>query len=163
MGNLNIQYGTNGQAITCSLAPGGTGLANGSSRQSTVIDNTSNLFIDAFVSITIKSGASGTSSTGTVSVYFYGTVDGGSNYTDACTGSDASFTPTSPTNLRGPYVMNVVANAVSYNGGPWSVASFFGGTLPAKWGIVITNNSGAALDTTEANHIKKYQGVSGQY
>lgn len=57
----------------------------------------------------------------------------------------------------------VIANATSYPGGPWSVASAFGGSLPAEWGIIVDNESGAALDSTEGNHLKLYQPVYGQY
>lgn len=162
-GNITSKYGTSNQAITCSLAPGGTGLANNGARASTAIDNTSNLFMDALVFITIKSAAASTSATGSVNVYAYGTSDGGSNYTEAATGTDASITLTSPPNARLIGILNVVANAVSYKAGPFSVAAAFGGVLPDHWGIIIENKSGAALDTTEGNHLKVYQGVEAQY
>ncbi len=113
--------------------------------------------------VQIKTGGSGTTANGFVAVYAYGTVDGGTTYTDGATGSDAAFTPTSPTNLRLLGVINCVANATTYKGGPFSVAAAFGGTLPQKWGIVITNQTGGTLDSTEGNHLKLYQGVYGQY
>ena len=159
MSNLNIQYGTSNQAITVTLAS----LTSGSSRQSAVVDNSTNQFIDALVAVNIKSGASNTAANGYVAIYAYGTADGGTDYTDGATGSDAAFTPTSPTNLRLVGIINVVANAVTYKGGPFSVAAAFGGSLPQKWGIVVSNQSGGTLDATEGNFLKIYQGVYGQY
>lgn len=162
-GDIKIKYGSSNQAITCQLAPSGTGLANNGARASTAIDNTTNLFADALVSVQVKTGGSGVSSTGTVNVYAYGTSDGGTTYTDGATGSDAAITLTSPPNARLIGVINCVANATTYKGGPFSVAAAFGGSLPDHWGIVIENKTGAALDTTEGNHLKTYQGVQSQY
>lgn len=152
-------YGTSNQAITCSLAPGGTGLVNNGARASTAIDNTTNLFLDALVQVQIKSGGSGTTTTGYVNVYAYGTADGGTTYAEGATGSDASLTLTSPTNLRLIGVLNVVANSTTYKSEPMSVAAAFGGVLPDHWGIVIENKTGGTLDTTEGNHLKVYQGI----
>lgn len=156
------QYDTSGQLITISLAPGGVGLANTGARASTAVDNSSSLYLDVLVQVVIKSAASAVSATGYVNIYAYGTTDGGTDYAEGATGTDAAITLTSPTNLRLIGTLNVVANAVSYTSEPMSVAAAFGGVLPQKWGIVIENQSGAALDTTEANHKKLYQGLWGQ-
>lgn len=145
---------TNNQALTISLAS----LANSSYQQSAAVDNTTNQYFDANVEIAVKTNASGTSATGTVNVYAYGSADGGSHYTDGCSGSNASFTPTNPTNLKLIGVINAVANATTYTGGPFSVASAFG-YLPGKWGIVVGNFTGAALDSTEGNHLKVFEAL----
>lgn len=155
---LKTVYGTAGQAITCLLAA----LANAQGRASTAIDNTTNLALDALVSLAVKTGASGVSATGYVSVYAYGTVDG-TTYTDGVSGTDGNFTPSaSGGNLRLIGTIQTPANATTYQSGPFSVANAFGGVLPEKWGIVVVNNSGAALDATEANHSKLYQLVNAQ-
>lgn len=151
-------YGSNNQPITCSLAPGGVGLANNGARSSLAVDNTVNLFLDALVQVQIKSGASGTGTAGYVNIYGYGTVDGGTTYAEGA-GTDASITLTSPPNVRLIGVLNVVANATTYKSEPMSVAAAFGGVLPDHWGIIIENKTGGALDTTEANHLKLYQGI----
>lgn len=153
MANIKEAFGSNNQSITCTL----TSLGSGSSQASTAIDNTTNLYLDALVVLKIKTNASGTTSTGTVNVYAYGTSDGGTNYTDGVTGTDAAFTPTSPTNLKLIGIVNAVANSTTYVGGPFSVAQAFGGTLPDHWGIVVTNNTGGALDATTASAF--FQGV----
>ncbi len=151
MSNVKTAYGSNNQAITITL----TSLANNAQRQSTAIDNTANLFLDALVFLKIKSGAA--SGTGYFNVYAYGTSDGGTTYSDGATGTDGTITLTSPPNMRLIGVVNMVANAVTYEGGPFSVAAAFGGVLPDHWGIVVENKSGAAFDGTTAS--AWYQGA----
>jgi hypothetical protein len=146
-------FGSSGQAITCTI----TSLATGGARQSAVVDNSSNLYLDALVTATIKSGSASTTSTGTVAIYAYGTVDGGTTYTEGATGSDAGITLTSPTNARLIGLINMVANSTTYTGGPFSVAAAFGGTLPQKWGVIVLNSSGGTFDATTASI--EYQGV----
>src|SRR5437879_3866715 len=157
-GDILNKYGTNNQAITITLAS----LANNGQRSSLAIDNSVNKFIDAWVQFQIKSGASGVSATGYVNVYAYGTVDGGTTYGEGA-GTDAGITLTSPPNVRLIGVLNVVANATTYKSNPMSVAAAFGGVLPAHWGLIIENQTGAALDATEGNHLKMYQGLYGSY
>ncbi len=146
------QYGSNNQALTCTI----TSLANNGQRSSAAVDNTSNLYLDALVQAIIKSNASGTSATGYVNVYAYGTADGGTTYPDG-TGTNAGVTLTSPPNLRLIGVINVVANATVYNSEPMSVAAAFGGILPDHWGIVIENKTGATLDASVGSAF--YQGI----
>ena len=128
-------------SVTCTV----TSLGNGNSRQSTAVDNSTNRYVDALLSGTFKTGT--VSGTPTVSIFVYGVGDGG-NYADGCTGSDASYTPVSPTNLVLAKVLNTPSSTTSYVVEPVSLASLFGGTLPQKWGVVVTNNTGAALDAS---------------
>jgi len=146
MSTVQSKYGTNNQAITCTL----TSLANNGQRGSAAIDNTTNLFLDALVFLKLKSGGSGTLTAGYVNVYAYGTADGGTTYSDGVSGTDAGQTLTSPPNLRLIGVINMVANSVVYDGGPFSVAAAFGGILPDHWGIVVENKSGGTCDGTTA-------------
>lgn len=158
-GDIKQKFGSNNQTITISLGS----LANTSARQSTEIDNSSNLFRDALVSVKVKSGASGTATTGIVNVYAYATTDGGTTRTENAGASDAAITLTSPPNAILIGVIAVVANATTYYGGPFSVARAFGGVLPEKWGIIIENRCGGTLDATGGNHAVTYQGVLDQY
>jgi hypothetical protein len=158
MANLLLAYGAS-TAITCSLAPGGVGLVTNGARESTAITNTTNLFVDALVSVTVKLQTGTPASEKAVYIYTYGSEDG-TNYTDNATGTDAAITLRTPSNLR---LIGVIATpdlgALTYKGGPFSVAAAFGGLLPRKWGIVIRNMTNLTFDTTEANHTKTYTGV----
>lgn len=92
-----------------------------------------------------------------MAVYAYGTADGGSNYSEGATGSDAGITLTSPPNVKLIGIINVVANSTTYKSGPFSVAQAFGGVLPEKWGIIVENKTAATLDASVGSAI--YQGV----
>ena len=156
---LEIKYGTEKQSITITLAS----LGNGNARASTVIDNTSNLFLDVLVQLQLKSGGSGVSSTGAVNVYAYGTVDAADSlYPESNSGTDGAVTLVSPTNLRPIGSINMVATSTVYTSEPMSIAAAFGGVLPSHWGIVVENKSGGAFDSTEGNHLKYYQGIQAQ-
>lgn len=154
MADVKLAYGSSNQSITCTI----TSLANNGQRQSTAIDNSSNKFVDALVQVKVKSNSSGTSSSGYVNVYAYGTADGGTTYDDVATGTDGGVTLTSPPNLVLLGTIYVVANSTTYNR-TFSVAQAFGGVLPDHWGIVVENKSGATLDASVG--AAKYQGIYG--
>ncbi len=158
-GDLKAKLGTTNQTLTITIAS----LTNNSARESTVVDNTTNLFLDALVMVKVKSAAASTAATGYVNVYAYATVDDGTTYSDTATGSDAAITLTAPPNVRLIGVINVVANSTTYKSGPFSVAAAFGGVLPAKWGIILVNKTGATLTATGGDHAAIYQGIYGQY
>jgi hypothetical protein len=150
---IKSAYGANNQAIVCTF----TSLANAGQKQSTAIDNTSDLFLDALVQVKVKTNAGGTSATGMVVIYAYGTADGGTDYGDGVVGTDGPVTLTVPPNLRVLGVINAVVDATTYVSNPMSVAACFGGKLPDHWGIVVENTSGAALDASVGS--AWYQGV----
>jgi hypothetical protein len=153
------QYGTANQALTITLAS----LSNNASRASTFVDNTTNLFDDALIFIKVTSANSGTSATGYVNVYGYATVDGGTTYSENVTGTDAAITLVNPTNLMLLAQINVVANNVTYRAGPFSFCRMYGlDQLPARWGVVVTNASGATLNATGSNHGITWQGINRQ-
>ncbi len=161
MSTVKNLYGTNNQAITCTI----TSLANatgsyGAGRASTAVDNTTNLFLDALVQVKIKTSASALGNDKAVYVYAYGTSDGGTDYTDGITGTDAAFTATNPPNVRLIGVINAVATSTTYVGGPFSVAAAFGGVLPDHWGIFVVNFTGQTLDASVGS--AWYQGVQAQ-
>lgn len=158
MSDIKTKYGSHSQALTITIAS----LANNAARESTVVDNGTNLFLDALVSLKIKTGAGTPGAGPVVNVYAYGTVNDGTDYSDGATGSDAAITLTSPPNVRLIGVINTPAASTTYKGGPFSVAAAFGGVLPAKWGIIIENKEGQTLDATGGNHSATYQGVLAQ-
>lgn len=158
MADIKAKFGTNGQTITLTLAS----LANNSARQSTVVDNSANLYLDALVQLKIKTGASGVASTGYINIYAFATVDGGTTYTENAGASDAAITLTVPPNAVLIGRINCVANATTYYSSPMSVAAAFGGVLPEKWGMIVENKTGGTLDSTGGNHTVKYQGVLNQ-
>lgn len=155
MSSLRLQYGAT-TGITISLAS----LTNGGARQSLVVDNTGNLFIDVLVQVKIKLVAGSPASEKSIYVYAYGSEDG-TDLTDNASGLDASITLRQPSNLHYLGVINTPdAGGLAYVSHPMSLQRAFGGfALPRKWGIAIYNQSGLAFSGTEGDHRKAYTGV----
>lgn len=137
-----------------------TSLAYQAYRQSTVIDNTTNLFLDVLVTVKVKSNASGTSGSGSVQIFAYGTTDDGTTYDSGCTGTDGAFTPDcTPPNLAYLGTINLTANAKT-QARTFSLAQAFGGVIPKKWGLVAYNNTLQTLDASVGS--AWYQGIYAQ-
>ena len=166
-GNLQIRtkgtfqplYGASNQSVTITLA----NLTTAGARASTAIDNTTTLYEDVLFSVKTTSAASGTLATGYVNIYGYASIDGGTTYPEAITGTDAGVTLSSPPNLVLLAQVTVNANTKTYYAGPWSFCRMYGlDRLPAKFGFVFVNQSGATLNATASNHSITYQPVNGQ-
>ena len=154
MSTAKVSYG-NATSMTITLAS----LAQGAAREATAVDNSSDLFLDAMVYLAIKLQTGTPASDRQINVYFYGSHDG-TNFTDNVTGTNAAVTLRAPTNLRGPHtIFTPDAGALTYKIVIGSVASYFGGFLPKKWGIVVENRTNITLSATEGDHIKEYVGL----
>jgi hypothetical protein len=154
-----ILYGTS-TAIPCTLAS----LAGSSATAGqgcAAVDNTSNKFDDALLTIAVKTSASALANDKACYVYLWGSEDGTVyNASSAeAVGTNASVTIDNPTNMRGPFPIGCPAVSQTYRV-TISVATAFGGILPRKWGFVLVNFTGQALDSTEGNHQKTYTGVT---
>lgn len=152
MADIKTAYGSS-TGITCTMAS----LASGSARQSTSVDNGTNKFVDALVNVSARTNGTTPSGEKAVYVYAYGSEDG-TNYSGEASGSDSAYTMASPTNLILLGRIECPSASTTYKG-VFSVASAFGGRLPRKWGLVIQNATGNALDSSEGNHQKTYSGV----
>lgn len=166
----NLQYQTANQVVC-----GQASLANGSARESAVVDNSGNLFLDRTVTVTftIASGTP-TSTGGYVNIYVAGSNDGTifpriqlTSGAPVATGAgDASVGALGvPPNLRliGTFGLGTPSSAGerTFRTEPLSVASAFGGNLPAKFSIIIENQTGVAFSTSTtstANFVQE-QGI----
>lgn len=158
MAVTTITYGAS-TSITCTLASLASSATAG--RGCAVVDNTTNKFDDALLTIAVKTSASALANDKACYIYLYGSEDGTVYNASSAesVGTDAAVTPDSPGNMRGPYILNCPASSTTYRT-VISVASAFGGIMPRKWGFVLRNYTGQALDSTEANHQKTYTGVT---
>lgn len=136
-----ITYGTS-TAITCTINSLAASATVG--RQCTVVDNTTNKYDDALLSIIITTGTVATPVA--VWVYLFGSEDGTNfDQDDAVTGGgDNTYTINASSNLRGPVSISAPTSSKVYNK-VIPIAAFFGGVMPRKWGFVIINNTGGAL------------------
>lgn len=156
MAEVRTGYGASGQALTITQ----TSLGDAAGRESTVVSNTTDKFLDVLITGKLKTQNSGTiSAPSAVYYYAYGSVDGGTEYPDAVTGADAAITMNNPTQLKLLGVIYVAAINTTYKGGPWSLASLYGGKMPEKWGVVVYNDCGTAFSATAGDHVVEYQGI----
>jgi hypothetical protein len=131
--------------FTISLAA----LAAGAGRQSTMIDNSSDLYFSALVSLRIRSG--GVAPTAGQIYEIYLIRGDGTIADDGAGAADAAFTAENAP-LLGTIV--VTANAGKDFYGVFDTAPF--GPLGASWGIAVMNETDQALDADEGDHIKGY-------
>lgn len=155
MATVKPSYPATGTALTCTIAS----LTNNSQRQSTAVDNTSNLYEDVTVQLVTKTASSATSATGVVNVYVLTSSDGGTTYGENAGASDAAITLTAPPNAFLLFSLNTVANSTTYKSDAYSIKQALG-FMPDHWVLVVENKSGATLDATGGNHSLKYAGLN---
>lgn len=131
--------------------------------ESTVIDNSTNKYVDALVSGFWTSGTTPTANT-TVAVYAYAQQDDTPTYPDTLDGTSSAETITggninSAVRLLGTLSVTTNTSNRAYYLAPTSVAQAFGGILPQRWGLFISHNTGVNSNTTAGNHVWKYQGI----
>lgn len=169
-------YGTTNQAITITLNSLASSATAG--RQSTVVDNRTNLFADVLVGGKFQIATGGSvGNDKAIYIYLFGTsndsdfgAERGVAGTQATLGaSDAAFSMTDPTVggtcLLGPVRVVAVPVAPTSTAGvyviqPFSVANAFGGRVPAQWGIFVRNYCGITLDSS--SNSMWYQGIQDQ-
>ena len=159
MATTNIKY--NGwTALTVTL----TSLASNAARQSALIDNTTNLYVDYLLGGGFKTALGSLGSSPGLSIWVFALTDGtnygGSNGTNSLGGGDAAFTmPSNTGNLKLAAFVPINTAAATEYMQPVSIASLFGGTLPPKVGIVVQNQTGLALDSSSPGAVE-YNGVN---
>lgn len=132
-------------------------------RGSATVDNTTNLYIDASLTIGVKTSSSTLANDKACYVYLWGMTGDASTPSGSsaeAVGTDIAVTIDSPTNLKLAGVINCPASSQTYRLTIGSVAAYFGGIMPQKWGFVLRNYTGQALDSTEGNHLKTYSGIT---
>ena len=111
--------------------------------QSAVVNNTSDLALDALVQVVLDMENTAPANDKAVYIYAYSGI--GTNYTYNATGSEGTITITNPNNFRLLGVMTYQTADAILVSQVMSVAQAFGGILPPKWGLVIINFTGAAV------------------
>jgi len=136
-------------------------------RESTQIDNTSNLYLDAQVYATFMVGTTPTANT-VINMYFWGSyVSLGTTALDVLDGTDSAETITNAGVLQtvlalgGQALVSATTSNVAHPIRVRSVASVLGqAVLPPFWGIYVAHNTGVNLNATAGNHVVKYVGVT---
>ncbi len=135
-------------------------LANAASRESTVVDNSTNCYLTGKLFVSVKTHAT-SAPTGDKAcyVYVYGATAAASEFPDRITGTDAAITLDSPANIAMVAAINCPAVNTVYTK-VIDLATVFPGGLPPYWGIVVKNSTGFALGS--ASGAAKFVGVTTQ-
>lgn len=144
-------------ALTMTLASLASDANLAAGRESTAIDNSTDLAIDSTVGGKITTGTTPTASK-QIQVWLIGSYDG-TSYSGGASGTDANLTPQASDTVLLKLLTVIPTNATSnqtYTWGPFSVAQAFGGVMPKKWSVFIVHNTGVALNATAGNHEVKY-------
>lgn len=116
--------------------------------QSAVVDNTSDLALDALVMVVLDFANTAPANSKCAYVYAYGGVESGV-YTNPVSGTEGALTlldvTTTPQAIKLLGIVPYTTQDEVAEAGPFSVALAFGGILPPYWGVAIMNHSGAAL------------------
>lgn len=172
MADFKLKYpSTSTVALTCDLASLATNTQNvfTSGRESTAVDNTTNLDLDHLLSGKIRTGTSPTASR-TIAVYVYSPLSissGTPTYPDVLDGTDSAETITSANVLNSMLRLawsTTIDNTTGrdYFMPPTSVASLFGGVLPPFWGVYVAHDTAVNLDSTSGNHSLQYYRIQTQ-
>lgn len=153
MATVLISYGTD-TALTWAGAIASSTTAG---RQSNAIDNSSTLADDYEVSVSIVFPNSAPANDKTVYLYaggYYGATAGWEG-NPALTGSDGAYTfndiTTTPSGLRLARACYMVQNHTDVWSIP-SIATVFGGTVPAQFALAVANYSGQTITTFTARY-----------
>ena len=124
-------------------------------RESTAVDNSSNLYLDYLISGKITAGTSPTTAR-SIQVWAVGSWDG-STWPDIFDGSDSTETITSANHKNSVcrFIAEMATDATSdrvYHFGPVSVASAFGGVMPKSFVVFVVHNTAVNLNSTAGNH-----------
>lgn len=148
-GDVKLVYGSE-VALTITLASLANSATRAAGRESTAVVNTANLFLDCLLGGVITTAASVNSGT-IIEVWLYGQYEDTPAYPGGVTGSDATLTPATPQGTYLKLAASITIDSTSskaYYFGPVSVAAFFGGNLPPRWGVYVTQSTNQALHTT---------------
>ena len=134
---------------------------------SALVDNASNVYMDALVNGSIQTGT--LAAVGTIDFYVAGSADG-VEFTAGVDAGDVDITwgTTGSTHVDGEKDLLFLGSASTAATdddndivfGPFSIADKFGGAMPMEWCIVIENNTGAALHATGTNNHLEYTGIT---
>lgn len=156
MATVKIAYSSN-TTITMDLSALGSSSTFVAGRESTQVDNTSNLYVDAIVSGRFIVGTTPTLPC-QLNVYVWGADTSlATTAIDVLDGTDSAETLTNTTVLTNalklgascPILVNT--SNTTYDIAPFSVAQLFGGIMPKFWGLYVSHNQTAALKTDAGN------------
>lgn len=165
MAVLTVTYSSN-TAITFDISSLGTSATFVAGRESTQIDNTSNLYVDALVYVKGITGHASTAPTvgQEIRLYCWGSdVSLATTAIDVLDGTDSAETLGHVSVLNslrpaGAAAVTVATAGLLYYIQPFSVAALFGGVMPKFWGLFLAHNHTGALAASQSA-LFQYSGI----
>lgn len=161
----SISYSSN-TAITFDVSSLGTSPSFVAGRESTEIDNTSNLYLDCIVNVDGITGHASTAPTvgQEIRLYLWGADTSlGTTAIDVLDGTDSAETLDhvsilNSLRLVGSASVTVATAAKKYYFMPFSVAQAFGGIMPKFWGLFLAHNHTGSLGASNSG-LFSYNGI----
>jgi hypothetical protein len=165
MAEAKTTYSAN-TAITFDLSSLGTSSTFLAGRESTQIDNTSTLYIDALVNVKGITGHASTAPTigQMIQIYAWGADTSlATTAIDVLDGTDSAETLSQAHVLNGlrfaaAASVTVATAALVYNVAPFSIAQLFG-VMPKFWGLFVAHNHTGALGASN-NSLFSFNGIT---
>jgi hypothetical protein len=152
-GDIRLQYAASANQTVTALDGVASSSTHVSGWESAEIDNTTNLYLDYFVSGKFTAESSGLAA-GEIRVWIVARIDD-STYPGGFDGTASTeATPLDDANgtMAGAVLGAVIATDTTasqvYYLKPFSVAALFGGFVPAKFVIFVTQSTGTTLETS---------------
>lgn len=166
MSETKITYSSN-TAITFDISSLGTSSTFVAGRESSQIDNTSNLYVDAIVNVKGITGHASTAPTvgQMINLWVWGADTSlGTTAIDVLDGTDSAETlghvsVLNSLKLAGSAMVTVASAGLVYYIQPFSVASLFGGVMPKFWGLYLAHNHTGALAASQSG-LFSYNGIT---
>lgn len=166
MNSIKNAYGSS-VALTITLASLATSSSLLAGRESNVIDNTTDLYLDYALAGVITTGTSPTANK-EIRVYVYALLDD-TTYPTPFDGVDSDETISAVGQRDAGLALAAVIQTDNTSDRPYpfksvSIAALFGGILPKKFGVFVTHNTGVNLKSSGGDHMiavtPNYQTVS---
>lgn len=149
---MALNYATKATLACTSFASLASSTTTGVAATAVATTDTSNNIVDAIVQVKIAGAAHTPSATTNVLVWVIGSMDG-TSFAGAQSGSIESFTggdsaetiDVDGNNMNYLGAIHMHTASVDMFSKPFSIAAAFGGVMPAKWQIVIQNQTGSNL------------------
>ncbi len=148
---IKDKYGAS-TALTITLAS----LGNGSAKQSTIVDNTTDRWSRLIIYVKLRQSTTVTPTANrTCTVYLIRDDNHGTNHrTDGAGASDANIT------LLNATLIGILNNKPAPATGEYLYGEFIIDNPGPKWGLAVQNDTGTALGTTAGDHWVRYVGIN---
>ena len=156
MADVKLSYPAS-SAITLSLASLASSASWLAGRESTLVDNTTNKYLDYKLAGKITVGTTPTINT-EIRVYVLSMLNDAS-WPGGFTGVDSARTASSAGSIGSAWqlarvlAVDATTSDLAYNFDVGSVAQLYGGVCPRKFLVFVSHNTVAALHATAGNHV----------